>query len=377
MNPEAEPPVAGALQGVKVVDLSRVLSGPFCTQLLGDHGAHVIKVEPPGGDETRQWGPPFIDGVAAYFRGVNRNKHGCTLDLSTEDGRAQLMALLADADVLVENFKAGTMRRWGLGYDALAARFPRLVYCGITGFGEDGPLGAQPGYDAAVQAVGGIMSINGASGGPPTRVGIPVVDMVTGMNAAIGILLALQERTRSGLGQRVEVALFDSALGLLHPHAANFFASGKVPARTGNAHPNITPYDQVDTATVPIFLAVGNDRQFARLCELLDAAALAADPRYASNAGRCDNRVPLMAALRALLLAHDGHALAAKLMHAGVPCAPVLDVDETLRHPHTAHRGRIIEIAGERGIASPVTLGRTPATYRRGPPALQPTTQAP
>jgi len=371
MNPPAEPAVDGALQGVKIVDLSRVLSGPFCTQLLGDHGAHVIKVEPPGGDETRQWGPPFVDGVAAYFRGVNRNKHGCTIDLSTADGRAQLLALLDGADVLVENFKAGTMQRWGLGYDELASRFPQLVYCGITGFGDDGPLGAQPGYDAAVQAVGGIMSINGAPDGPPTRVGIPVVDMVTGMNAAIGILLALQERARSGRGQRVEVSLFDSALGLLHPHAANYFASGKVPARTGNAHPNITPYDQLDTATVPIFLAVGNDRQFGRLCEVIGADALAADARYASNAGRCEHRVPLMAALRARLSAHDGQALAEQLMRAGMPCAPVLGVDEALRHPHSTHRARVVAIDGERGVASPITLGRTPATYRRGAPALQ------
>lgn len=365
----------GALHGVKVVDLSRVLSGPLCTQLLADHGAHVLKIEPPGGDETRQWGPPFIDGVAAYFRGVNRNKLGCTLDLSSADGREHLFKLLEDADVLVENFKAGTMKRWGVGHEVLARRFPRLVYCGITGFGEDGPLGAQPGYDAAVQAIGGIMSINGEPDGAPTRVGIPVVDIVSGMNAVIGILLSLQERERSGLGQRVEISLFDSALGLLHPHAANYFASGKVPQRTGNSHPNITPYDQIETASVPVFLAVGNDHQFARLCELLDATLLATDPRYGSNASRSENRASLMVTLRGLMLGHDGHALAEKLMRGGVPCAPVLNVDEALHHAHTAHGQRIVEIAGERSIASPITLSRTPATYRLSPPALQPAVQ--
>jgi crotonobetainyl-CoA:carnitine CoA-transferase CaiB-like acyl-CoA transferase len=378
MDTPAVPDVAGvgALQGIKVVDLSRVLSGPFCTQLLADHGAHVIKIEPPGGDETRQWGPPFVDGVAAYFRGVNRNKHGGTLDLSRADGRGQLLQLLEDADVLVENFKAGTMQRWGIGYDLLSQRFPRLVYCGITGFGEDGPLGAQPGYDAAVQAICGIMSINGEPEGAPTRVGIPVVDVATGMNAVIGILLALNERGRSGRGQRVEVSLFDSALGLLHPHASNYFASGAVPKRTGNAHPNITPYDQIETASVPIFLAVGNDRQFASLCEVLDVPHLSTDERYCSNASRSEHRASLMATLRETVLQHDGHTLADRLMGAGVPCAPVLNVDEALRHPHTAHRQRIVEIAGERSVASPITLGRTPATYRLGPPLLQPFVQA-
>lgn len=368
---------AGALQGVKVVDLSRVLSGPYCTQLLADHGAQVLKIEPPGGDETRQWGPPFVDGVAAYFQGVNRNKIGCTLDLSTPAGRERLLELLADADVLVENFKAGTMDRWGLGHDVLARRFPRLVYCAITGFGEDGPLGSQPGYDAAVQAQCGLMSINGRPDGEPTRMGIPVVDMVTGLHAALGILLALQERGRSGRGQRVDLSLFDSALALLHPHAANFFASGRVPQRTGNAHPNITPYDQIDTATVPLFLAVGNDRQFERLCAVLDLPHLNADPRFASNADRSAHRAALMETLRESLRHHDGQAIAERLMQAGVPCAPVLDVAQAVQHPHAVHRERVVELAGTRGIASPITLQRTPASYRLAPPLLQPLQESP
>ena len=371
MTEPSAPASGGALQGIHVLDLSRVLSGPYCTQVLADHGADVLKIEPPGGDETRQWGPPFVDGVAAYYRGINRNKRGCTLDLSQDAGRERLLAMLTEADVLIENFKAGTMERWGIGYEALAIRFPRLVYCAISGFGDTGPLGGLPGYDAAVQAIGGIMSVNGEPDGLATRVGVPVVDMVTGLNAAIGILLALQERARSGRGQRVDTSLFDCALSLLHPHVANYFASGVVPRRTGNAHPNITPYDTVQTSTVPIFIAVGNDRQFVRLCECIDAADLAHDPRFASNAQRTAHRNELMTLLARHMRGRDGHALADSLMQAGVPCAAVLDVAQAVGHPHAQHTGRIVEMPGYRGIASPITLNRTPATYRSVPPPLQ------
>ncbi|SOZ67935.1 putative deshydratase, CoA-transferase; L-carnitine dehydratase/bile acid-inducible protein family [Cupriavidus taiwanensis] len=358
----------GALAGIRVVDLSRILGGPYCGQILGDHGADVLKIEPPQGDDTRTWGPPFKDGVASYYFGLNRNKRVMRLDLTAEPDREVLLALLADADVLVENFKTGTLEKWGLGYDVLSARFPRLVHCRVSGFGADGPLGGLPGYDAAIQAMSGILSINGEADGDPLRVGLPVVDMVTGLNAVIGVLLALQERARSGRGQFVEAALYDSGLSLLHPHAANWFMSGTTPQRTGNAHPNIYPYDTVATGTDPIFLAVGNDRQFRILCEHLQVPALADDERYATAGARSVNRVALKAELEARMRTRDGKALADTLVAAGVPCAPVLSVADALQHPHTRHREMVVEMeGGYQGLGAPVKLSRTPATYRHAP----------
>ncbi len=355
----------GALAGVTVVDLSRVLGGPYCTQILGDHGADVLKIEPPQGDETRVWGPPVADGASAYFRGVNRNKRGMVLDLRGDDGRTTLLGLLAGADVLVENFKPGTLEGWGLG--DLTTRFPRLVHCRITGFGVDGPLGGLPGYDAAVQALTGLMSINGDADGEPTRLGVPAVDMTSGLNAAIGILLALVERGASGRGQVVDIALFDCALSILHPHAANFLSGAPVPGRSGNAHPNIAPYDSFACADGTIFLACGNDGQFAKLCAML-GLDLAADPRFADNRARVINRDALKVRLEGALADHAASKIAARLIGGGVPCAPVLDVAQALAHPHTAHRGMIVD--GE-SIASPIKLGRTPATYRLRPPAFR------
>jgi crotonobetainyl-CoA:carnitine CoA-transferase CaiB-like acyl-CoA transferase len=354
---------------VRVLDLSRILGGPYCGQILGDHGADVLKIEPPQGDDTRTWGPPFDqNGVASYYHGINRNKRVRRLDLTAPPDRDILLDLLAQADVLVENFKTGTMERWGLGYEALAARFPRLIWCRVSGFGSDGPLGALPGYDAAVQAMTGLMSINGEAEGGPLRVGLPVVDMVTGLNAVIGVLLALQERARSGRGQLVEAALYDSGLSLLHPHAANWFMSGKTPVRTGNAHPNIYPYDTFATGTEPVFLAVGNDRQFAALCRCIGCPDLVQDVRYQSAGARSSHRHALKPALEAALAAFDGRALVDELMAAGVPAAPVLDVAAALTHPHTAHRGMVVEMAdGSRGLGAPVKLGRTPASYRHPP----------
>ncbi|QYY27593.1 MULTISPECIES: CaiB/BaiF CoA transferase family protein [Cupriavidus] len=358
----------GALAGIRVVDLSRILGGPYCGQILGDHGADVLKIEPPQGDDTRTWGPPFKDGVASYYFGLNRNKRVMKLDLTAESDRSVLLALLEDADVLVENFKTGTMEKWGLGFDTLSARFPRLIHCRVSGFGADGPLGGLPGYDAAVQAMAGLMSINGEPDGNALRVGLPVVDMVTGMNAALGVLLALQERERSGRGQFVEAALYDSGLSLLHPHAANWFMNGKTPVRTGNAHPNIYPYDTVATGTDPIFLAVGNDRQFRILCEHLRIPALADDERYATAGGRSVNRVALKAELEARMRELDGKVLADTLVAAGVPCAPVLSVPDALQHPHTVHREMVVEMeGGYKGLGAPVKLSRTPATYRFAP----------
>jgi crotonobetainyl-CoA:carnitine CoA-transferase CaiB-like acyl-CoA transferase len=361
----------GALAGLKVIDLSRVLGGPFCTQLLGDHGATVVKIEPPQGDETRGWGPPFLGDTASYFLGVNRNKHGAVLDLSGPEGRGVLLALLEDADVLVENFKPGTLERWDIGYEeCLARRFPALVHCRVSGFGAEGPMGGMPGYDAVAQAMCGLMSVNGERGAQPLRMGVPVVDIVTGMNAAIGILLALQERAVSGRGQFVEATLYDSALSLMHPHVPNYFLSGRVAGRSGNAHPNICPYDSFPTRTCPIFLAVGNDQQFARLCDTLDIAELASDARFAGNASRLAHADALREALEARLVQRDGSELAAELMARGVPCGPVLDVAAALAHPHARARQREVRVGEYRGIASPVSLSRTPASYRLAPPTF-------
>jgi crotonobetainyl-CoA:carnitine CoA-transferase CaiB-like acyl-CoA transferase len=340
--------------------------------MLGDHGADVLKIEPLAGDETRGWGPPFLDGTASYFLGVNRNKRGMVLDLSHPAGQDLLRHLLQDADVMVENFKPGTLERWGLGYDALSKLYPGLIHCRVSGFGSDGPLGGLPGYDACAQAMCGLMSVNGEAGNDPTRVGLPVVDMVTGLNAAVAILLALNERTRSGLGQFLDITLYDSALSLLHPHAANFFYSGKVPARTGNAHPNIAPYESLPTAKGEIFLAVGNNRQFAGLAQVLGAPELAQDDRYASNALRLQHRAELRAALQALLARHEAAALADTLLRSGVPAAAVLDVQQALQHPHAQHRGMLLEHGDYRGVGSPIKLSRTPATLRRVPPQLEP-----
>jgi len=362
----------GALSGVRVVDLSRVLGGPFCTQILGDHGADVLKLEPPTGDETRQWGPPFEAGLASYFIGVNRNKTGLTIDLSNDDGRAFLHKLLVDADVMIENFKPGTLEKWGLGYDTLKTSFPRLIHCRVSGFGGEGPLGGMPGYDACAQAMCGLMSVNGDKEGPPTRVGLPVVDMVTGLNATIAILMAIQERHRSGLGQFLDISLFDCAISLLHPHAANYFGNGHVPQRTGNAHPNIAPYETVSTADGELFLAVGNDRQFKQLCTELGQPSLADDSRFTTNANRLANRADLHSTLKGLLTNHRAADLALQLLKAGVPAAPVLNVQEILNHPHTQHRGMVLEQDGYRGLASPVKLSRTPAKLRKLPPGFTP-----
>lgn len=362
---------AQALTGLKVVDLTKVLGGPYCTQVLADHGADVVKIEPPNGDETRGWGAPVRERTSAYFMGVNRNKRGATLDLGDEADRQRLLALLQGADVLVENYKPGTLERWGLGQAALAERFPTLIHCRISGFGDEGPYAGMPGYDAAIQAMSGLMSVNGEGDGGPLRVGVPIVDMVTGMNAAMGILMAVHERARSGKGQFVEAALFDCALSILHPHSANYLYAGQVPQRSGNAHPNITPYDQFSTATGEIFLAVGNDAQFATLCRYLEVPHLAEDPRFASNQLRTQHREALRVALAQGLRRHAAEALCAGLIHAGVPCGPVLDVPEALALPQVAARDMLVGIGADyRGIASPIRLSRTPARYRRPPPLL-------
>ena len=360
---------AGALAGLKVIDLSRVLGGPFAGQILGDHGAEVIKVEPPAGDETRGWGPPFHDGTAAYFEGLNRNKRAIALDLGRAEGREVLLRLLDGADVLLENFKVGTLEKWGLGYDeVLAERFPRLIHCRVSGFGADGPLGALPGYDAILQAMGGIMSVNGSQKTGAMRVGLPVVDMATGLNAVIGIMMALVHRGATGRGQFVESALYDSAIQLMHPHAPNFFRSGKLPKLTGNDHPNISPYSAYRTATRPVYLAVGNNGQFARLCAEIGIPEVAQDARFATNADRVINREALREVLEAALADKDGAEIGERLIRAGVPAGPIQSVGEALEHPHTAHRGMVVDVGDYRGLGAPAKPAATPASYRLPPP---------
>jgi formyl-CoA transferase len=359
----------GALKGLKVIDLSRVLGGPYCTMTLADHGAEVIKIEPPQGDETRSWGPPFKDGTASYFIGVNRNKQGLALDLAKPEGRAVLLKLLERADVLIENFKPGAMEKWGLGYEAtLMERFPRLIHCRVSGFGADGPLGSYPGYDAVVQAMAGMMSVNGTPESGATRLGVPIVDMASGLNAALGIMMAVFERERSGKGQFIDITLYDTAVGLLHPHAANWYLSGKTPGLIGNAHPNIAPYDKFQTGTGEVFFGIGNDRQFQRLCAELGKPELGKDPRYLTVPLRNQNRAALKAELEALLTNHDGKALCERLLAEGVPAGPVLDIAEVMTHPHTRHRRMAVERDGYRATGVPIKLSRTPGGIRRLPP---------
>ncbi|WP_395703289.1 CaiB/BaiF CoA transferase family protein [Aquabacterium sp.] len=368
----------GSLAGLRVVDLSRVLAGPLCTQMLADQGAEVIKVEPPAGDETRGLGPPFDEqGDAAYFLAVNRGKRGIALDLAQPAGQATLLALLEGADVLVENFIPGTMARWGLDYESvLKPRFPRLVYCAISGFGADGPLGGLPGYDAILQAMCGLMTVNGDPATGPTRIGIPIVDHLTGYTALSGILMALLERAQSGQGQRVEATLFDSALSLLVPHAANWMYSGRTPQLLGSAHPNIAPYDQFACRDGAVFLGILNDRQFARFCEQVGLQALVRDARFATNAMRLAHRDALRAQIEAALAERGSAELCQALMRQGVPAGPVNTVPQAFAQAHALHRGMRVEREGYAGIGLPVRLSRTPGRPGGAPPRFAEHTEA-
>lgn len=364
----------GALAGLKVIDLTRVLGGPYATMILSDHGAEVIKIEPPQGDEVRDWGPPFLEQAdgsrdASYFLGVNRNKRSLALDVSKPEGRAVLLRLLEDADILVENFKPGGMEKWGLGYEAvLSERFPRLIHCRVSGFGGDGPLGGLPGYDAILQAMTGLMSVNGDPSTGPLRLGIPLVDLGTGLYAVIGILMALHERARSGRGQYLDMTLHDCGMALLHPQAANFFLNGARPTPTGNPHPNLAPYEKYKTRTCEIFVASGNNGQFRTLCGLIGRPEIAADPRFRDNADRLANRAALMELLARSFEAEDGEALALRLIRGGVPAGPVRPVDEVMAAPHTSHRAMVAEVGGWRGLGTPIKLSRTPGGVRAAPP---------
>jgi crotonobetainyl-CoA:carnitine CoA-transferase CaiB-like acyl-CoA transferase len=359
----------GALDGIRVVDLSRVLAGPLCTQMLADHGADVIKVEPPMGDETRLFGPPFDDaGDAAYFAAVNRGKRALSLDLARPEGHAVLEKLLAGCDVLVENFLPGTMEKWDLGYATLAQRHPRLVYCAISGFGADGPLGGLPGYDAVLQAMCGLMSVNGSQESGTMRLGIPIVDHLTGYVAMSGILMALYARERTGVGQRVDATLFDTGLSLLVPHAANWLYSGQAPRLLGSAHPNICPYDKFRAGDGEIFLGVGNDGQFRKLCDCIGRLDLMADPRFGTNARRVENRTALKAELEKTFAAHAVESLCRELMRAGVPAGAVNTVPQAFAQAHASHRGALVEDRSYRGVAAPVRLSHARGRAARRPP---------
>lgn len=362
------PSSPGALAGIKVIDLSRVLGGPFATQLLSDHGADVIKLEPPQGDEVRDWGPPFHDDDAAYFIGINRNKRSVGLDLAKEEGRAVLLRLLEGADVVIENFKPGSMEKWGIGYEVLSKRFPKLIYCKVSGFGAEGPLGGFPGYDAIVGAMAGHYSVNGSPETGPMRMGLAIVDITTGLYSVIGIMLAMHERQTSGRGQFLDIALYDSAMSLMHPHFTNYFLSGKVPGLSGNTHGNLAPYGMFPTKTCQVMIGAGNNRAFQRVCVELGVPEMAEDPRFTNNSDRIKNRDELNRVITERLSHVDGMEFSLKLLKAGLPCGPVLNSQQALDHPHAKARGALIEKDWYKGIGTPVKLSRTPGSLKAPPP---------
>jgi crotonobetainyl-CoA:carnitine CoA-transferase CaiB-like acyl-CoA transferase len=360
----------GAIAGLRVIDLTRVLGGPYCTQILGDHGAEIIKVEPPAGDETREWAPVVPKFGSAYFNGANRNKRSIGLDLTKPRGRDVLMRLLKDADVLIENFKPGTLDKWGIGNALLREKFPHLIHCRISGFGGDGPRGGQPGYDAIVQAMAGMIAANGSPEGGPTRIGIPVVDLTTGLYAAIGILMALVERQKSGLGQFVEATLFETGLAIMHPHASNYFFTGKTPVPTGNPHPSLAPYESFETRNGLIFIGIGNDGTFRKLCQEIGKPELTNDKRFATNRDRIANREALRAEMEEVFRKFDRDPLCDKLLAAGLPAGPIQSIDKALESPHSQYRGDVIAKDWYKGVASPVRFERNRASLRHAPPAF-------
>ena len=369
-------PASPPLDGIVVLDFTRVLSGPYCTMLLADMGARVIKIEQPGsGDDTRAWGPPFLGDESVYFLSINRNKESLTLDLKQPPVRRVLEGLLERADVLVENFRPGTMERLGLGYTGLAERYPRLVYCSISGFGQTGPRRLEAGYDAVMQGEGGLMSITGDADGPPYRLGVAISDIVSGMFAAQGIAMALAARARSGRGQLVDVGMLDATAALLTYQAGLCLASGAAPSRMGNRHPTIAPYETFEAADGTLVLAVGNDDQWRRFCAAADLPHLASDPRFASNRGRLEHYDALRPAVAERLRSRERGAWISLLRAAGVPCGEVRDVAEVLSDPQIMARGLVAKVEHDtlgtiRVLGSPVKLSETPAAIRRAPPTL-------
>jgi crotonobetainyl-CoA:carnitine CoA-transferase CaiB-like acyl-CoA transferase len=367
---------AGPLDGLTVLDLTRVLSGPYCTMLLADMGARIIKIEQPGrGDETRAWGPPFVAGESAYFLSINRNKESVTLDFKQPAARALLDKLVARADIIVENFRPGTLDRIGLGYNAVNAAHPRLVYCSISGFGQTGPRREQAGYDAVMQAEGGLMSVTGAADGPAFRVGVAIADLVAGLLAAQGIVLALYSRERTGRGQYVDVSMLDGVVSLLTYHASMHLTTGTTSQRVGNRHATIAPYDTFTAADGELFLAVGNDDQFRRFCEAADLRTLAADTRFSTNPDRVINHAALRGLLVPVLRAHPRAHWIDRLTRAGVPCGAVRTVPEALADPQLRARQMIEAVehaaAGMLHVLGvPIRLSETPGSVRTAPPTL-------
>jgi crotonobetainyl-CoA:carnitine CoA-transferase CaiB-like acyl-CoA transferase len=380
-----------SLTGIRVLDLSRVLAGPWCTQTLADLGADVIKVERPGsGDDTRSWGPPFLQDEegrdtheAAYYLGTNRNKRSITCDIASPDGQALVRELASHCDVMIENFKFGDLDRYGLGWDAIRAVNPRIVYCSITGFGQTGPYRERAGYDYIVQGMGGLMSITGERddlGGGPQKVGVAVADLFTGMYATVAILAALRHAERTGEGQRVDMALLDTQVAMLANLGANYLVSGKVPGRAGNAHQNIVPYQVFETAPGAqgrdfLILAVGNDSQFAKFCDAAGRPGIAADARFARNQDRVRNRAVLVPMLEEIMRTKRKAEWLALLEAVGVPCGPINNLAEVFEDPQVNERAMVNTWAhplheGLRLVASPIKLGATPVRAERPPPLL-------
>lgn len=388
MPPSEAAPETGtsrALDGVRILDLTRVLAGPFCTQLLADYGAEVIKVERPGiGDDTRRWGPPYLkdkDGKdtteSAFYLSANRNKRSVTIDISRPEGRDLVLGLLARSDVLIENYRVGALARYGLGWDDLKDRFPGLVYCSITGFGQTGPYAARPGYDLMAQGMGGIMSVTGEPHGAPMKMGVGIADIMTGMHAATAVLAALRHRDRTGRGQHIDLALLDSQVSWLAYHAVEYLNMGTNPRRLGNAHASVVPYGVFPCADGHVIVAAGNDDQFRRLCEVAGAPELAHDPRYATNPSRIENRESLEARLRDLLAQRTIDDWVAALEAAGVPCGPINTLDRVFADEHVRARGAAVDLPHKLSAtgavtlaASPAKLSDTPLAYHTAPPTL-------
>jgi crotonobetainyl-CoA:carnitine CoA-transferase CaiB-like acyl-CoA transferase len=363
--------VSGPLAGLRVVELARILAGPWAGQTLAALGAEVVKVEAPEGDDTRRWGPPFIaregEEAAAYFHGCNRGKRSVTADLRSEEGRAKVRALVAGADVLIENFKVGGLAKYGLDHATLRAEHPGLIYCSITGFGQTGPYAGRAGYDFIVQAMSGLMSITGEAGGTPQKVGVAVTDVFTGVYATTAILAALHERARTGLGAHVDMALFDVAVAITANQAMNYLATGTAPERMGNAHPNLAPYQSFPCRDGEIVIATGNDAQYRRLCAVLGCPEAAEDPRFASNALRVENRAALTGALEARTRGFAAAALLAACEREGIPAGPINDMAAVFADPQVAARGLRLGAGGVPGVRTPITFTGRPST--EPPPA--------
>jgi len=366
----------GALYGLRVLDLTRILAGPLCGQMLGDMGADVVKIEPPGaGDDTRAWGPPFVNGESAYFLGINRNKRSVTLNMAVKAGQDILAQLVKKSDVLVENFKLGTLEKWGITNEWLEKNAPRVIRCSITGYGSSGPDAALPGYDFILQAESGLMSICGEPDGAPTKYGVAIVDVVTGLYACNVILAALVARNRTGRGQHVEVCLYDSGLAMLINVASNYLVSGKDARRFGNGHPSIVPYTTYPAADGLIAVAVGNDGQFVRFAETVGRPEWARDSRFARNPDRVTNREALDDLIAQAMKREPSATWIEKLRAAGVPCGPINSVADALNDPHTLARGMVRtvkhpKVGDLRMVGIPFRLSATPEAIRRAPPLL-------